>query len=157
YLRAMNIPLIAGRSFDRIDRQRDDEVIVSVEMAKTYFHDSTGRAAVGKRMRALPNGAWQTIVGVVGAVRDTSLSAAPTRVVYFPESVPTDTLTSQLSRTMAIAARTTGDPATTIREMQAVVRELDPTLPTFDARSMQSCVDGSIARLTFAMTIIGVA
>jgi ABC-type antimicrobial peptide transport system permease subunit len=34
---------------------------------------------------------------------------------------------------------------------------MDPTLPTFDVRSMRRTLDGSIARLTFTMTILGVA
>ena len=51
YFRAMGIPLIAGRTFDQIERQRGDEAIIDQEAAKTFFHDSTGRSAIGKRFR----------------------------------------------------------------------------------------------------------
>jgi len=157
YFRAMSIPLIAGRTFDRIDRQHYDEAVISVETAKQFFHDSTGRSAVGKRFRQLPGTPWHTIIGVVGGTRDTSLSAAPTRTVYFPESVSTDTVINQLARTMAIVARTTGDVAGTTRAIQQAIREFDPTLPTFDARSMRSAADASIAQLSFTMVVLGVA
>jgi predicted permease len=157
YLKAMRIPLIAGRMFHDGAQQRGDEAIISQEVARLFFHDSTGRSALNKRFRELPSGSMTTIVGVVGSVRDTSLSAAPSRSVYYPEVVGGDSVSGGMRRTMAIVARTKGDVAATTREMQRVVRELDPTLPTFDVRSMRATVDGSTARLTFTMVIISVA
>jgi putative ABC transport system permease protein len=157
YFQAMGIPLVAGRLFDRIDRQSGAEALISSETAIRFFHDSTGRAAIGKRFRELPSGEWKTIVGVVGSVRDTSLQAAPTRAVYYPQAVSVDTFSSGPNHTMALIAHTTGDVATTTRALQRVVHELDPTLPTFLVRSMREVTDASIARLSFMMTILGVA
>jgi putative ABC transport system permease protein len=157
YFRTMKIPLIAGRLFDSIERQRGDEAVISLETAKEFLHDSTGRAALGKRFRLLPGQPLTTVIGVVGSTRDTSLFSPYSRVVYFPESVPTDTLNGQLARTMALIARTSGDVATTTRAMQQLVHDLDPTLPTFDVRSMRATVDASIARLSFTMVILGIA
>jgi ABC-type antimicrobial peptide transport system permease subunit len=37
------------------------------------------------------------------------------------------------------------------------VHDLDPTLPTFQVRSMREVTDASIARLSFTMTVLGVA
>jgi ABC-type antimicrobial peptide transport system permease subunit len=58
---------------------------------------------------------------------------------------------------MALVARTTGDVAATTREMQRLVREFDPTLPTFQVRSMREIAEASIARLSFTMAVLGVA
>ena len=58
---------------------------------------------------------------------------------------------------MALVARTSGDPVALIREMQRVVRELDPTLPTFQMRTMRQVTEASIARLSFTMILLGVA
>jgi hypothetical protein len=58
---------------------------------------------------------------------------------------------------MALVARTTGDVAATTRSLQQLVRELDPALPTFDARSMETTVSESLARLSFTMIMLGVA
>ncbi|HEX3868036.1 MAG TPA: ABC transporter permease [Gemmatimonadaceae bacterium] len=157
YFTAMGIPLIAGRTFYPLDRQHSDEAIISQTAAVTFFHDSTGRAALNRRFRELPSEPWHTIVGVAGSVRDTSLSAPPTRVAYFPEVPNNDSIIPQLSRTMAIVARTTGDVTTTTRAMQRLVHDADPTLPTFDVRSMRETADASIARLTFTMIVLGVA
>jgi putative ABC transport system permease protein len=157
YFRALRIPLLAGRLFDRMDLQRGQEAIISSETAGRFFHDSTGRAAIGKRFRELPSGEWNTIVGVVGSVRDSSLQAQPTRTVYYPQSVAKDTFSTGPQRTMALVAHTTGDVVATTRAMQRLIHELDPTLPTFRVRSMREVTEASIARLSFTMTILGVA
>jgi predicted permease len=158
YFKALGIPLLAGRMFDRIDRQLGDEAIISSETSIRFFHDSTGRAAIGKRFRELPSGDWNTVIGVVGSVRDTSLQAGPTRAVYYPQSVGKDTTVRDApARTMALVARTTGDVAVTTREIQRLVRELDPTLPTFRVTSLRDVTEASIARLSFTMTVLGVA
>jgi putative ABC transport system permease protein len=157
YFRAMQIPLIAGRTFDRLERQNGREAIISLATAIHFFHDSTGRAAIGKRFRELPSGDWNTVIGVVGDVRDTSLMAAPDRAVYLPEAATNDTLNGPVHRTMALVVRTSGDPVAVTREMQRVVRDLDPTLPTFQMRTMRQVTDASIARLSFTMILLGVA
>ena len=157
YFRAMGIPLVAGRLFDRLDRQRPDEAIISVETARSVFHDSTGRSALNKRFQELPNSPWHTIVGVVGSVHDTTLAGGPARAVYLPQTVGGDTTTGQLRRTMAIVARTSGDVGTATRSMQRIIRELDPTLPTFGVRSMRATVDASMAMLSFTMVVLIVA
>jgi putative ABC transport system permease protein len=157
YFRAMGIPLVAGRGFDRLDRQHPDEALISVETARTVFHDSTGRTALNKRFQELPNGSWHTVVGVVGSVRDTTLSGGPTRSVYVPETAGGDTTDGQLQRTMAIVARTSGDVAVTTRAIQRVIHEMDPTLPTFEVRSMRATVDASMAMLSFTMVVLIVA
>lgn len=157
YFQTMGIPLVAGRMFDRMERQHGDEVLISRETAVQFFHDSTGKAALNKRFRELPTGPWLTIIGVVGSVRDTALQAPPARSVYYAQAVSSDTLSAGPKRTMAIVARTSGDVAATTRSLQRLVHELDPTLPTFQVRSMREVMDSSIARLSFTMVVLGVA
>jgi predicted permease len=157
YFQAMRIPLIAGRNFDRLERQSPLEAIISQETARVFFHDSTGRAALNRRFQVLPNGQWHTIIGVVGSVRDTALSSGPTRSVYVPEAMGGDSINTQVYRTMAVAARTRGDVAAATRAIQRVVREMDPTLPTFGVQSMRATVDASTSLLSFTLIILGVA
>jgi len=157
YFRALRIPLIAGRLFDPIERQRGDEAIISLETAIYFFHDSTGQRAIGKRFKSLPTLPLHTIVGVVGSTRDTSLSAPAPRAAYFPEAIPLDTLDNQVERTMAVVVRANGDVAAATRSIQLLIRELDPTLPTFGVRSLRAAVSTSLARLSFTMVVLGVA
>ncbi|HSE50596.1 MAG TPA: ABC transporter permease, partial [Gemmatimonadales bacterium] len=102
YFEVMGIPLLAGRTFERLETQRAGEAIISQRTAEQFWKDPTGKAALGKRFRGLPSGPWYTVIGVVGNTRDTALAAPPTQAIYFPEIVGDDTVYSQLARTMAL-------------------------------------------------------
>jgi putative ABC transport system permease protein len=157
YFRTMGIPLIAGRTFNRLDVQRPQEAIISQATAVQFWKDSTGQRAIGKRFRDLPGGAWFTIVGVVGNARDTSLAAPPTPTVYFPEVPSLTEFNSQTRNTMALVVRTGGEPTAITKPIQAVVRELDATLPLFDVRPMSAVFTASMAQLSFTIIVLGAA
>lgn len=158
YFSTMHIPIIAGRGFDHMQRQNASEVIISRGAARVYFHDSTGANALNKTVRQLPTSAPLRVIGVVGDVRDTSLAAAPLPAVYQSESVGVDTtFNGSVSQTMALIVRTSDNVATTTKALEAVVHDIDPTLPTFDVATMRDRVDRSMARLTFTMIILSVA
>ena len=157
YFRTMGIPLLAGRTFDRLDAQRYDEAIVSQATAVQFFHDSTGRAAVGRRFREIPGGPWVTIVGVVGSVRDTALASPPAQSVYYPQVPgPADSY-SPVRNQMALVVRTAGETRAIVRPVQAAVRDLDPTLPVYDIRPMSAVLDASMAQLSFTILVLGAA
>jgi len=161
YFRAMGIPLLAGRTFDGLETQRDGQAIISQATAEQFWHDPTGARAIGKRFRELPNsGPWYTVIGVVGSVRDTALAAPPSQAVYLPEVAAPDTTNkgfSHTERTMALVVRTSIDPTAITSAVQRVIRELDPTLPTFDVRPMTTVMRGSMARLSFVTLVLGAA
>jgi putative ABC transport system permease protein len=157
YLRTLRIPIIAGRDFDGMDSQREGDALVSLASARMFWHDSTGRTALGKRFRALPNGPLYTVVGVVGDTHDSTLATPPAPTVYFPEVTASGGAARQLARTMAIAIRTAGDPAAIVPSVQRIVRELDPTLPVFNAQPLTEATRASTARLQFTILIVGSA
>jgi putative ABC transport system permease protein len=157
YFRAMGIPLLAGKTFERLDVQRPYEAIISQATAMQFWKDSTGRRAVGKRFRVLPGGKWFTVIGVVGSVRDTSLASGPSQTVYFPQ-IPTEgDFDSQTRNTMGLVVRTTREPTAITRAVQSVVREADATLPLFDARPMTAVTQASMAQLSFTILVLGAA
>jgi len=157
YFQVMGIPLLAGRTFDRLEAQHRFEAIISQRTAEQFWKDPTGRAALGKRFRGLPSGPWYTVIGVVGNTRDTALAAPPSQTIYFPEIVSGDTVNSQVARTMALVVKTHGDPAAITGQVQQVVRALDPTLPTFEVRPMDAVLRASTAQLSFTISILGAA
>ena len=157
YFDAMGIPLVAGRTFSSMHTQRQDEAIISQRTAVQFWKDSSGRAALGKRFRILPNAPFQTVVGVVGTVRDTALAGLPVQTVYQPVTMERDTLFGQSQRTMALVVRTTADPATIRGPVQGVIRELDATLPTFDVKPMALVMRDSVAQLSFMIVMLGAA
>jgi putative ABC transport system permease protein len=157
YFRAMAIPILAGRTFDRLDAQRPSEAIISQATAVQFWKDSTGRRAIGKRFRDLPDGPWYTVIGVAGNVRDTALAAPPSQTVYFPQVPATTELNSQTQTRMALVVRTVGEPLAITGPVQRAVRELDPNLPLFDVRPMTTVFRASMARLSFTIVVLGAA
>jgi putative ABC transport system permease protein len=157
YFRAMGIPLVAGRTFDRLVSQNDREVVISQTTALQFWKDSTGREAIGKRFRDEPGGPLYTVIGVVGNTRDTALAALPPRVVYLPVAMPSGTSANQLQRTFALVVRTQGDPSAIIPAVQRLVRDVDPSLPTFDVRTMRNAVSASVAQLSFMTAMLATA
>ena len=75
YFRVMGIPLLAGKTFERIGvatRGRCDRL---VGIPPVFFGTiPSGIAALGKRFRTLPTGRLYTVVGVVGDVHDTGFA-----------------------------------------------------------------------------------
>jgi putative ABC transport system permease protein len=157
YFKTMGIPLLAGKTFEKLGTQRGDEAIISQATAVQFWKDSSGQRAIGKRFRDLPGGAWYTIVGVVGNVRDTALAAPPSQTVYFPEAVPVTDFNGQTRNTMALVLRTAGEPTTLTSAVQRMVRELDPSLPLFDVKPMSGVFSASTAQLSFTIVVIAAA
>ena len=157
YFRAMGIPLLAGRTFDRLETQRNDEAIISQATAVQFWHDSTGQRALGKRFRELPQAPWNTVIGVVGSIRDTALASGAAQAVYFAEVPSGDRFPPQTRNTMALVVRTSIEPISLVKVIQRAVRELDPTLPIFDVRTMPAILKASMAQLSFTILVLGAA
>ena len=155
YFRVLKIPMLAGRNFDRMESQRANETVVSRSTAQSFWKDSTGVAALGKRFRPLPTGREYTVIGVVSDIRDTSLAAIPAQVTYFPEGLEEGNVPKQTKRTMALVVRTKDESATIATAVQGAVREIDPTLPVFDAKPMTAVVSAATAQLNFIILILG--
>ena len=140
YFRAMRIPILAGKPFDRMDSQRDGEAIVSRSTARSFWKDSNG----GRRPRqALSAISRQPLVyrdrrGRRRA-RHRPRRAFP-HTVYFPEALQQDTSRfAQSERTMALVVRTAGGGASITPAVQKVVRSLDPTLASLRAGRCRRC------------------
>jgi len=157
YFKAMGIPLIAGKTFDRLDVQRPNEAVISQATAAQFYRDSTGQSALGKRFRELPGGPLVTIVGVVGNTRDTSLAAPPSMAVYYPQVPSSGGFDTPTRWTMALVVRTAGEPTAITSAVQRVVRDLDPGLPLFQVRTMTAVAAASMAQLSFTILVLGAA
>ncbi|MFI5230005.1 MAG: ABC transporter permease [Gemmatimonadales bacterium] len=155
YFKAMGIPLVAGRTFDRLDRQRLGEIIIDRSFAIQRWKDSTGAAAIGRQLYFTPDQRF-TVIGVVGAVHDTSLAAPPNQLLYVPQVADPDTNKSFVTRTIGLVVRASGDPRALIAPVQRAVADVDRSLPPFGIAPMSDLVEASTARLSFVMTIIGV-
>lgn len=146
YLRAMGIPLLAGRAFRPQDsaEKAPNVVLINQQLADRYFH---GENPIGRRLIAATDFAARgqgdqsdEIIGVIGNVRGTGGSiAAPVRPeVYYPSDGRWPE--------MHFVVRGVVDPATLINSIRAALKGLDPTKAMGEVRTLDEALDRSLAQ-----------
>jgi predicted permease len=125
YLEAMGIRVVEGRTFTRSDDQAGPPVIVVNQRFADRFWP--GESALGKTVRTA--GEDRQVVGVVETGKYNTLGEEPTEFMYLPHR-------ELFYSAMSLVARTSGDPAGVLREIQALVRAADSDMPVYDARTM---------------------
>jgi putative ABC transport system permease protein len=146
YFRTLGVPLVKGRFFTEQDRGDSHVVIINQEMAKRYF---PRQDPIGQRLQtgdADPKGAWETIVGVVGDVKYSGLASPAAPQIYVPFN---SAGWIGWSRSMHVAIRTTGDPASFIPAVREAMGSLDRDIPLADIASMDQLLDESVAEQRF--------
>ncbi|HEY2376064.1 MAG TPA: ABC transporter permease [Gemmatimonadaceae bacterium] len=160
YFGAMRIPMIAGRTYDDANVQRGArEAVVSRGFIERFWHDPTGRTGVGKRLRLTAYGDWFTIVGVVGDLRDSTLTQPPIAEVYVPEepiSANPDASSSTTARDMAFVVRTRVPMPGLPQRLRQELHALDSELPFHRPAAMEQIVSDARAGLTFALLVLTV-
>jgi predicted permease len=131
YFAAMGIRLQRGRVFNHQDGRESADapsvIIVNETFAKTLWPD--GRDPIGQRVRHGEKAPWLSVIGVVADVKHYGLERAVRPGVYLP-------LPRIVLSTMGFAVKTAGDPAPLIAAARTIVRDMDPELPTYNARTM---------------------
>ncbi len=158
YFAAMSTPLLAGRGFHQLERERGTDIIISRQAAALLFGDSVGTASVGKRLTLAPSGLAYTVIGVVGDVREQDLATAPSAMVYRPLVVPIDPSVEPITRrNMALVVRSSGATGALVSAIRRIVHELDPTVPIYNVEAMSDVVRASTARLTLVLALMTTA
>ena len=140
FLSTMQIPLVAGRDFDKRDQPGSQPVaIVNEAWAKLYFGEENpiGRRIMFQEGRQI-NKRELEIVGVARNARyGESLTHPYPAVVYVPfvqgSYFPVEKMT--------FALRTTGDPLVHAQTVRDIVRQADPRVPVADIRTQSEDVD----------------
>ncbi len=86
------------------------------------------------------------MIGVVGAVHDTSLAAPASQLIYAPNVAVADSNQSLVSRTIALVVRGAGDPHTLIAPVQRAVADIDRSSASVRHRAnerQRRAVDGT--------------
>jgi putative ABC transport system permease protein len=145
YFETMKIPLLKGRSFAESDDDKHPRVVVIDEtLAHQYFgsEDPLGKHIV------LPAGSQvpREVIGVVGAVRDSSLSAAPEPTLYFP-------LMQGPDQTMSMVVRVSGPQETILPAIRSAIWSVDRNQPIYEIRSMPEILGNvtSAPRIAFIL------
>ena len=126
-------------------------VWVNDAFARAFLDDR----ALGERVALEEDGGWMEIVGVVGDVRHFGLDEPVRPMLYTPMTGPAASRSTLAS--MAVVARTSGNPAALAPAVRAVVTELDPNVPVTRARTLASVVGESMVTTAFTLALLGVA
>ena len=145
YFRTMGIKLVRGRFFAENEGTPDGPrpAVINDILEKQLWPD--GSSSIGKRF--IYNGDtstrdWMTVVGVVNDVRHYGLARPMIGGIY--RSITSVDSTNGFQR-LSVVAHTNGDPSALFPSMREIVRELDPELPLFDVKTMQTAVNQSVA------------
>jgi predicted permease len=148
YFEAMSIPLVRGRLFNDQDLPDHPRVVIVDEyMAAELWPNAD---PIGKRIRlgdARSTGPWQTVVGVVGRVKQYGLDTGGRIAFYLPH-------TQSPSRAMYVVVRDAGDPSAVAAAVSKEIHAIDADLPLYRVRPMTAWVDQSLARQRFSMLLL---
>jgi putative ABC transport system permease protein len=157
YFRALQIPLLSGRTFEPRDNADGPKVVIINETtAKRHF--GSPAAAIGKRLSV-----WSAfrghrrdekfmreIVGVVGDTKTGSLTGDGGAQIYVPHGQD-----SQWNF-MGLVIRTAGDPAAFATTLRREVQALDKDQPIYNVRTMDDVVANSLGTRRVSMQLFTV-
>jgi putative ABC transport system permease protein len=145
YFRALGIPLVAGRDFDR----RDDEgkappaVIVNQALARQLW---PGQDPLGKRLRS---GRLElAVVGVAADVRNDGLAAPPRPAVYGSPFI-------FARSTLKLFLRTTAPPFAVLAAARRAIWEVNPEQPISEVATLDQVVAAHVARPRLLSWLVG--
>jgi putative ABC transport system permease protein len=159
YFRALGIPLLAGRVFDRSDgAQTPPVVVVSQSVAQQLW---AGQRVLGQRVavnyrslgRAIEEApAVRTVVGVVADVRQRGLETPSRMAVYLPYQ---QDATRRALRAMSLFAHTAAQPESMAQSVQTEVRALATDVPVQEVGTLEGALHLTLAPRTFALVLLG--
>jgi predicted permease len=155
YFGVLKTPLLSGRFFaDSDDTKGQPVALIDETLARRYWPNSD---AVGQRLRlgvprvqdSAAQTRWLTVIGVVGNIKSDGFDAASAPHIYRPvfQAPPYDGV---------VYLRTSGDPGTLGDAVRAEVQRVDPSIPVFNVRTMDSIVSAFLAERRFALELLGI-
>ncbi len=149
YFRVMSIPLLRGRVFNEHDSTATPRVtVISETLARRYFPNQD---PMGKELNFgfPPDGnAPREIVGIVGDVRDDSLSEAPGPMMYVP-------FAQAPFWGAQVIVRSTLSPASVAASIRKATHDIDKDLPVTDIETLPEALSVSVAQPRFRTLLLG--
>ena len=145
YFKTLEIPVRAGRDFDRTDTpERPPVAIINETLARTAF---PGEAPLGQHIRTNGRSPWMEIVGVVADTRWQDPSRPPPSVLFVSS-------TQGSGKSLSILARTSLDEESLARTLRAILHNANPTVPV-RFETMEELFGFALAYPRFRMQVIG--
>jgi predicted permease len=157
YFAAAGARMLSGRDLTWNEiYERTPVAVISENMARELWREP--RAALGKRIRAGLKDDWREVIGVVGDLHDEGLEQKAPSIVYWPVWGRNFSSEDLLVRGLAYVARTPRAGSGALRrEIQQAVASVNASLPVADEKTLEVVYDGSLARTSFALALLGIA
>ncbi len=144
YLKAMKIPLIAGRQFDEVFNPKAEKaVVINENMARMLW---PGSSPLGRKITA--NGE-STVIGVVANVRHSSLEESSGNEMYLDYRQCGDW------STLEMVVRSRRPMETLVPAVRAALAEYDTKLPTTGFYKLERLVDDAVGPRKFITRLLG--
>ena len=129
YFKAMDVPIVAGRTFTDDDRPDTPRVaVINEAMARKFWPN---QSAIGQTFRSRNSeGPVFQIVGVAADHKVTNVGEAPTPFLHVSRR-------QQPNSYSAIIARTRGDSGALLRDMRREIHAVEPTLAFLENQTME--------------------
>jgi putative ABC transport system permease protein len=139
YFRALQLRLLAGRTFTDADRQRR-VAVVSDSVARALW---PGQDPIGQRFARQPGTFWE-VIGVVANTYTETLERQPGLMAYIPyweRSAPE----------LSLVIRTFGNAEGVLPAVRRTVQKVDADLALLNPRTMNQVVENATATRRFQM------
>ena len=139
YFQTLKIPLLSGRIYDTRDGEEGQKVaIVNQAFARRFFPNGD---PLGKRVGfgcKESEGLCRTIVGMVGNIRQESITDDVVPEMYLP-------FAQMRMNGMTLMVRTTSEPRNLGRSLRGAVLAIDKNQPVFELQTLSERVDEGLA------------
>jgi predicted permease len=154
----MAITIKQGRAFTDADRRGAAPVMIIGEAtARKYWPNAN---PIGSRVRlgGTADSVWREIIGIAADVRHQALDKEIRPEMYlphaqFPSTMP-DTVPAAPSA-MTLVIRTANEPTTMVADVRAAIRQMDPTLPVANVRTLDNVLAASVSTPRLATFLLG--
>ncbi len=133
YFATMGIPVISGRAF----AESDSDAAPRVAIVSSLFERRYSPAASPLGMRFRWQGAWWTVVGVVGDTKHQGLDTAELRTFYVPAA-------QKPGRANQLVLKVTTPPAAIASAATEAIRQVEPGVLIQDVAAMQQLIDRTL-------------
>ena len=144
----MGMSLHSGRVFSDADDSKGEQVVMIDETTAAQYWPNED--PVGKQIRLPRLGAkqpWRRVIGVVGRNRSDGLDVAYAPHLYFSTfQVPLNSLT--------VYVRTSSSADALAEPIRLAIQSVDPDLPVYGVRSLNTLLTDSLAARRFAMQVL---
>ena len=145
YFYTLGIPVLRGRTFTDWDNDRSPKVaVVNETLARSRW---AGEDPLGKELDT-PGGGL-SVIGVVRDSRHESLSDEVESEVYVP-------YLQEPLKSMQLAVRSVGDPASVASAVRDQVAAIDPEQPIYHVTTLEQTLSETVAPRRFNVLLLGI-